>query len=314
MMDFPVFDAHVDLSYFMGGSFPETDFSALSEGHVTSAGLGKGKVRLFVNAFYIPDAQNGPHTAAVFLQELLEQSRRHFDALTPVCDALGLRSLFEDTSTPPGYLLMIENADALLETPLDVLQALGIRVIGLTHLGKNRICDGNGVSDPQGFSTQGRQLLSDLDEAGFAVDLAHLSRPGLDQIADAFHGPLCSTHTGFAELLDLPRNLRDRDIRLILDRRGVVGMTFAPEMLTADAVANMDTLVRHIDHFVQRYGVGGLGLGSDFCGFSGVLHGLEDASRFPDLAERLLQRGYSEDDVRAIFAENWLRFYTRLLP
>jgi membrane dipeptidase len=42
--------------------------------------------------------------------------------------------------------------------------------------------------------------------------------------------------------------------------------------------------------------------------------GLEDASGLPGLTARLLERGFGEDDVRAILGENWLRVFEAVWP
>ncbi|MBI4218759.1 MAG: membrane dipeptidase, partial [Chloroflexi bacterium] len=42
------------------------------------------------------------------------------------------------------------------------------------------------------------------------------------------------------------------------------------------------------------------------------LKGFEDPTRFVDLAEGLLSRGYDDDDVRKIIGENWLRLFDKV--
>jgi membrane dipeptidase len=62
-----------------------------------------------------------------------------------------------------------------------------------------------------------------------------------------------------------------------------------------------------IDHVVKVAGIDHVGIGSDFDGISLVPHGLEDVSKLPNLTAELLQRGYSEDDIRKIMGGNFLR-------
>jgi membrane dipeptidase len=49
-----------------------------------------------------------------------------------------------------------------------------------------------------------------------------------------------------------------------------------------------------------------VGLGSDFDG-ANMPYGMEDATKLPAITNALLQKGYSEDDVRKILGENTLR-------
>jgi membrane dipeptidase len=49
-----------------------------------------------------------------------------------------------------------------------------------------------------------------------------------------------------------------------------------------------------------------VGLGSDFDG-ANMPYGMEDATKIPKITEALLQKGYSEGDVKKILGENTLR-------
>src|SRR5437773_1705639 len=70
-------------------------------------------------------------------------------------------------------------------------------------------------------------------------------------------------------------------------------------------------IIEHIDHAVKVAGVDHVGLGSDFDG-ANMPYGMEDATKLPKLTEALLQKGYSEGDVRKILGENTLRVMTEV--
>jgi len=65
-------------------------------------------------------------------------------------------------------------------------------------------------------------------------------------------------------------------------------------------------IIEHIDHAVKLAGADHVGLGSDFDG-ANMPYGMEDATMLPKITEALLQKGYSESDVRKILGENTLR-------
>ncbi|HET8924476.1 MAG TPA: dipeptidase [Candidatus Acidoferrum sp.] len=65
-------------------------------------------------------------------------------------------------------------------------------------------------------------------------------------------------------------------------------------------------IIEHIDHAVKVAGVDHVGLGSDFDG-ANMPYGMEDATKLPRITEALLQKGYSEGDVKKILGENTLR-------
>jgi membrane dipeptidase len=65
-------------------------------------------------------------------------------------------------------------------------------------------------------------------------------------------------------------------------------------------------IIEHIDHAVKVAGIDHVGMGSDFDG-ANMPYGMEDASKLPRITEALLQKGYSEGDVKKILGENTLR-------
>jgi len=70
-------------------------------------------------------------------------------------------------------------------------------------------------------------------------------------------------------------------------------------------------IIEHIDHAVKVAGVDHVGLGSDFDG-ANMPYGMEDATKLPRITEGLLQKGYSEGDVKKILGENTLRVMTEV--
>ncbi len=68
-------------------------------------------------------------------------------------------------------------------------------------------------------------------------------------------------------------------------------------------------IIEHIDHAVKVAGIDHVGLGSDFDG-ANMPYRMEDASKLPRVTEALLQKGYSEGDVKKILGENTLRLMT----
>ena len=64
--------------------------------------------------------------------------------------------------------------------------------------------------------------------------------------------------------------------------------------------------VDHIDYAVSRIGVEHVGIVSDFDGGGGVA-GWDDASETANVTRELMRRGYSEDEIRALWGGNVLR-------
>ncbi len=87
---------------------------------------------------------------------------------------------------------------------------------------------------------------------------------------------------------------------------------FAEEHRAANPMpyADLSDVVAHIEHVVQIAGIDHVGIGSDFDGVGDSLPtGLKDASEIPNLIRALLEKGYSDDDVRKILSGNLMRVW-----
>ncbi|WP_158768681.1 dipeptidase [Paraglaciecola sp. L1A13] len=74
--------------------------------------------------------------------------------------------------------------------------------------------------------------------------------------------------------------------------------------------ANVDTVLDHIDHVVELIGIDHVGIGSDYDGVGDSLpEGLKDVSTYPNLVQGLMDREYSEADIKKILSGNFLRVW-----
>ncbi len=70
----------------------------------------------------------------------------------------------------------------------------------------------------------------------------------------------------------------------------------------------LERMLEHLDHAVEVAGIDHVAIGTDFDG-GGELEGFEDASRFPQVTEALLRRGYDVEEIRKLLGENFLRVF-----
>jgi membrane dipeptidase len=209
-------------------------------------------------------------------------------------------------------ILSMEGAEGL-EGDLGVLRMiyrLGVRWIGVTWSRRNQA--GDGVAETRtggGLTRFGVQLVEEMGRLGMIVDIAHLAPAGVRDVLTISQAPIVASHANAHALCPVPRNLTDEQLEGIARSGGVVGVVYVPGFITdGEEPATLDMLIDHIDHIVRIAGIEHVGLGSDFDGFGGPPPvGLEDVSRVPNITARLLERGYSADDVRMILGGNWLR-------
>lgn len=308
---FTVIDGHVDVLYEMTSLHEDTPFDQISRSSVTLDKMRAGNVNILVTALYCPDTFNGEQSAASYLRRLIAYASKFMTGLAHIRSDSELEDCIRQDS--PGMILLVENADGFLEIDRAILSETGIRVAGLTHMGRNRIADGNNVRFPGGLSSAGTKLVRELSAEGFAFDAAHLAERGFRELVRIHDGPLISSHTGIRPLCDIPRNLTPEQIGIILERKGIVGITADPRMLSMDGKAAIEDVFRNIDWIAQRFETDGIAIGSDFCGFPSLNQGLEDISKLADLSALFLRAGYPHESVEGIMGMNWYRFYRKLL-
>jgi membrane dipeptidase len=230
----------------------------------------------------------------------------------------------DPNNTPFGFILSMEGADPVLD-PDQVFDWWndGLRVIGLTHYGKNRY--GGGTACPDGLEPEARPLLENIAQLGMALDLTHLSDKAFFEVVDVFTGRVLASHQNARRFVDDGRQFTDEQIRIVIERDGVIGAALDAWMLQPGWVrgqsrpeVTLQRVVDNIDHVSQLAGnARHAGIGSDLDGGFGKeqtpvdLDTIADLQRLPSLLER---RGYSADAIRAVMHGNWLRFFGETLP
>ncbi|WP_371196362.1 dipeptidase [Glaciecola sp. SC05] len=77
--------------------------------------------------------------------------------------------------------------------------------------------------------------------------------------------------------------------------------------------ADLNMVLDHIDYVRDLVGIDYIGIGSDYDGVGDSLpEGLKDVSTYPNLVAGLLERGYSEADIKKILNENVLRVWRKV--
>ncbi len=71
-------------------------------------------------------------------------------------------------------------------------------------------------------------------------------------------------------------------------------------------------ILDHIDYIVELVGPDYVALGSDFDGVHRIPKGIDDCSMMPNITSGLVERGYSEKDIRKILGGNFIRVFQQV--
>jgi membrane dipeptidase len=240
----------------------------------------------------------------------------------------------------------IENSLGVLRQ----LYRLGARYMTLTHNDSLGWADsGTDMAKSGGLNEFGEEVIAEMNRLGMMVDLSHVSPDCMRATLRVSKAPVIFSHSSAYAVATSPRNVPDDVLKLVAKNGGVVMVNFFSGFLvpstasryarrleherelkaTLDDVVKVQALLRnwdrkdpmergtihvvvdHIDHIVRVAGIDHVGLGSDYDGVSLLPTQLEDVSCYPNLTQALLDRGYSESDIRKILGENLLRVMER---
>jgi membrane dipeptidase len=222
---------------------------------------------------------------------------------------------------PIGYVLSLEGADSIVTLKhLERAYAQGLRAVGPAHYGPGVYAHGTDACGDLGV--RGRELLREMEQLGMILDVTHLCDESFRDALDHFRGPVWASHSNCRALVPHNRQFADEHIKELIQRGAVIGAAFDAWMLVPGWVrgtttpegagVTLQTVADHIDHICQMAGnARHCGIGSDLDGAFGREQCPADVQTIADLAllpALLSKRGYSEEDVRAIAAGNFLRF------
>jgi len=236
-----------------------------------------------------------------------------------------------------ALLITMEGVEPL-GTDLDLLRVfyeLGVRSIGLTHARSNAVGHGGAFaatgSSPDGLTSFGGDLVRECERLSVIIDLAHINPAGFNEIFSITTKPPIVSHTNVRRYYDIERNISDAQIKMIGERRGVIGVNSVLVSPREDE-STMDRYIDHIEYIANLIGIDGVGIGFDFFEFiyrewpesrqkelaakftkPHFIPDLRNHAHARNLSRRLIERGFSDDQIEKILRGNWLRIFNEVL-
>jgi len=296
-----------------------------------------GDVRLLGVALYVEDKHLGDQALRVALEQVALLNAEL--AGTP---QLALCRTFAEITKAReegriALLLTMEGAEPLGEDLylLHIFHELGLRAISLTHARVNAAASGGifaaSGSPASGLTAFGRELVQECERLGIILDLAHINSAGFEEIYALTTKTLIVSHSNARRYYDMERNMSDEQIKMIGARGGVIGIN-AILVSPRKEEATLDRYVDHIEHVANLIGIDGVGIGFDFCEFlwrqlpdderdamqaklttPRFLPDLGNHSHARNLTRKLIERGFSDEQIGKILRENWRRVLRQML-
>lgn len=128
--------------------------------------------------------------------------------------------------------LGMENAYPLARDPANLEQyfALGVRYLGIMHMGHNGLGDSadpnRSAQEPEtihgGLTEEGRAVVAEANRLGIMVDVSHAHRDTTIEIARVSKAPVIASHSAVRGLTDITRNMDDDQLMAVKESGGVV--------------------------------------------------------------------------------------------
>lgn len=193
-------------------------------------------------------------------------------------------------------------------TPDDVemLYADGIRTVSLTWNFDNPLA--GGAFGESGLTVLGRQVIAELNRFNMCTDLSHLNDKSFFEAAE--YANFClATHSGVESTVKHRRCLGDACLKVIKEKRGLVGLTVYPEFIGLEPY---EGFYKAAVHCLELGLEDNIALGTDFDGAE-MSQSLAKTADLAELYRYLCDRGLGKRLCDKIFFENQQEFYRNVL-
>lgn len=251
-----------------------------------------------------------------FYRDMLDLYRKEMalnaDSIAP---ALSVEDIMNNkTKGLLSAILTIEDSvpvDGKIER-IDEFFADGVRMMSLTWNYENSIAYPNSIVDDlhaKGLKPFGFEAVERMNELGMIVDVSHLTEGGFDDVAQISRKPFVASHSCARAIGSHQRNLTNRQLKVLGEKGGIVGVNFcAPFLEDGACLSSVKNIVKHLVYMKDKAGIDSLAWGSDLDGIKGSVLEYVDYTGFSMILDEA-SKYFSDDEIDKINSANFLRVF-----
>lgn len=306
-------DAHGDLPCCYDEGFElgvrqrnQVGLQKMDEGHLSS--------RVLISYQGQKDLDDESHAKAfAYCDDMIDQILADIHKNSAWC---GLAKTHEDAiqlkaQGKKAFFLGIENGYGIGNDVRNVehYARRGVVYITLSHMYDNGICNtsSHSADTTKGLTPFGREVVKEMNRCGILVDVSHTSSGTFWDCIELSTAPIICSHSGAKAIFPHDRNITDDQLRALAAKDGLVMVYIVPDYMNPQkADATIDDFMEHLQHCIQIAGIDHVGISCDFDGGGGGwgLNGDNDAI---NITVRLLEAGFSNEDIAKIWSGNFFR-------
>jgi membrane dipeptidase len=229
-----------------------------------------------------------------------------------------------------GVVFDIEGMYPVQDNPalVQTFYELGVRWMLIAY-NRNNNAGGGCLDADQGLTAVGREVIDEMERVGMVLCLSHTGARTAAEALEYARNPAIFSHSNPFSDTAHPRNVSDHLIRACARKGGVIGLSGIGPFLGENSEP-VKGLLRQLDYLIDLIGPQHVGLGLDYVfdresldrnvrlhpemyppGVAGGLTMVEPES-VAVIADHLASTNLTDDQVRGVLGENWLRIAQRV--
>ncbi|NNC35864.1 MAG: membrane dipeptidase [Acidimicrobiales bacterium] len=276
------------------------------------------------------------------LANIAEWERRfeeHSDIIAPVRKASDI--LVAQNNDKIGIIFGFQNCSPIEDdlSKVATLHKQGVRIMQLTYNNQTLLATGCYEDRDSGVTRMGREVIKEMNRVGMVIDMSHSAELSTLQAIEISERPIAITHANPSRWHDALRNKSDDVLKALGQSGGMLGFSMYPFHLNNGPECTLDDFCGMIMDTADLIGVDRIGIGSDLCQNWGyeTLEWMrsgkwtfkpdygegnaqnpewpkqpdwfESSKDFGNIANGLIAKGMSQDDVEKVMGLNWYRFF-----